>query len=152
TQQARRIVEHEVMDGVRARQKALPALLRHADAEHRDDVAGIGVDVLRAAGVIAAPLARIRLLIAHVPDVAEHISEEALRHGNTEMRSDTPIDHLQIIDAILVRRQAPHDDETAPGCDLLLDRLELATDALERKIIWSDRQDAGAARFHLGEA
>src|SRR5262245_10417956 len=98
--------------------------------------------------MVAAPQPPLRLLVGKVHDGAEPIAQEALRHGEAEMRAEAPEDLAELVIGVFVGRQAAHDHETAPGRQLLLEGCYLGGDGRKWKICRANVLERLAALAH----
>ena len=103
--QVRLPLRHDVVHRHRTGQRRQPARLRRLQAQQRDDVARIGVEILPLGGLVDTDV-RILGRQAEVADMAEHVALRILRSGVAEIRADAPIGRGAFFDRPVLDRAA----------------------------------------------
>ncbi len=140
--------ENLVVDRKRADVAADAARARGLQAQHRDDVAGVGVHVELGAVAVGALL---RVLAADVDDVAEPVAHDALRHRRAEMRAEAEKDHAELVAGKALRRQPAQDHETAAAHDLGAPARDVGVDRAEIEVGARDRLGVAGLRLHRAQ-
>ena len=115
---------------MRADDPAGAARLRRTQAHQRNDVAAVGVETLRATGVIAA---RTRFDVAHVDHVAEQFALPGLRYRRADMRAKPEIDPRHVVGGIVIAWQATQQHEPSTEAQLMAQVAEAVAECGERE-------------------
>ncbi len=99
--------------------------------------------------LLVAVGARQRVLAAEILDVAEPVAEDALRQPASEMRTDPPEDHADLVLGVVFDGQAANHHETAPILDLVPDLVDHRPQRRNFEMLAPQVIKAEAFRFYL---
>jgi hypothetical protein len=116
-------------------------------AEEPDEVGRVGV---RRQLLLVAVGPRERVLAAEILDMAEPVSEHALRQPVPEMRADPPEDHAEIVFRVRLDRQPADDDKTAPLLDLTADLVDDRAQRRQLEMLAPEIVEAETGRLDAG--
>ena len=111
-------------------------------AHQRDDVAGIGVETLRATGVIAA---RAGFDVAHIDDVAQQFALPGLRQRRADMGAETEIDSRHVVAGITRARNAAQQDKAAAETQFVAEAAEKGVEGGKREGVRRDSREVELA-------
>ena len=136
-------LRHGVVHRHRTGQRRQPARFRGLQAQQRDDVARIGVEVLPLGGLVDADV-RVPGRQAEVADMAEHMALRILRSGVAEIRADAPIGRGAFFDRPALNRQAAEQHEAAAVQHVIAQPVEDGAECRQREVGTRDRRDIAA--------
>ena len=139
---------HDIVQRHRTDDRRQPARLRPPQAQQRDDVAAIDMEVLPFRGRIAAHRRIGRTAAAEIIDMAEQMPLRVLRTGTAEIRADTPIGGRALDDRPVLDRHAAQQHEAAPVEHLVAKLFEHRSERRQRKVVAADVGDVEAAGAH----
>jgi hypothetical protein len=139
---------HDVVHGHRTGDRRKPARLRAPQAQQRDDIAAIDMEVLAFRGRIAAQVGVGRAAPAEVVDVPEQVALGVLRAGAAEIAADAPIHCRTLGDRPILDGHAPQQHKAAPVEHRGSQPVQHRPECRQGEILAADVGDVEAARLH----
>ena len=139
---------HDIVHGHRTDDRRQPACLRAPQAQQRDDVAAIDMEVLAFRRRITADIGVGRAATAKIVDMPEQMPLCVLRACAAEIAADAPIGCRTLGDRPIFDRHAAQQDEAAPIEDLGSQPIKHRPKCRQREVLAADFGNIEASCLH----